>query len=78
MMIKHFCDVCGKEITRNMVSERFNENCILRNKRVQVEIVIGVGSTWNAGDLCRGCLWEFLDIYDSRPKAAEAAILDKP
>jgi hypothetical protein len=59
---------------RNYTSERFKESAILRGKnrgrQVTVEIMAGVGASVDSGDLCRDCLYSFLDMHDHRPRAS--------
>jgi hypothetical protein len=73
MSIKHFCDCCHKEIERNVVSDRPKGDTVLRGVRIQVEVTSGVGDAWNAGDLCKSCLWSALDLVLNPPRAASVA-----
>lgn len=56
-MIKHFCDVCGCETTRNYVSDRLKRSC----KDFQVEVTVGKNPTWNRGDICLKCLLDVIN-----------------
>jgi len=77
-MIRHFCDICEKEIERNYVTDRFKESSVLPGKhsgrRVEVEIIVTIGinrpDAGDAGEICRDCLYRFLDIHDHRDKPA--------
>lgn len=84
-MIRHFCDVCGDEVTRNYVSERLTSTdahmgtpspgapgvlVTYGKPRVQFEVHVGVGAAWNAGDLCLHCLLSAISGCDNRAKAA--------
>jgi hypothetical protein len=60
-----FCDCCKKEIGRNYVSERLNEEVKINGVLVMIEITIGMNKCWNQGDLCKDCL----------QKACETAIV---
>jgi len=55
-MTKWFCDVCGRELGRNYVSDRLRVSDGLR----VVEVTVGKkdkhGLTWDKGDICRPCL----------------------
>jgi hypothetical protein len=55
-VIKHFCDSCGKEVSRNTVSERLIGHKQIGGKKIMWEVVVGVGDTWNAGEVCEPCL----------------------
>jgi len=62
-MIKHFCDVCKKEVERNFVNQRFKQTSLIRGTRVGVEIIVGIDDVWNAGDICDACLGRFLRLW---------------
>jgi hypothetical protein len=48
-MIKHYCDLCGKEVIgMNRMKRCFD--------RVKVEVITAVDGTWNQGDLCTECI----------------------
>lgn len=55
-MIKRFCDACGTEISRNVVQQRFRPSRYFNNQNFAAEIIVKVGDTWNAGELCLACL----------------------
>lgn len=55
-MIRRFCDACDTEIATNVVSERPRGDIQLGGVTVLVEVMSGVGTAINAGDLCRNCL----------------------
>ncbi|MEN6430780.1 MAG: hypothetical protein ABFC80_08105 [Coriobacteriales bacterium] len=52
-MTRWFCDRCGKEL-------RAREHSRLCSKRIEgrfdIEVITGVGGTWNAGLLCHDCI----------------------
>jgi len=51
-MIKHFCDVCEKEIQRNYVDERL----VHKLRDFEVEMIVKKENTSNDGELCYRCL----------------------
>lgn len=59
MAIRRFCDVCQEEIDRNYVSERLKDDVFMSGPNVgttvKVEVTLGLGETWNKGDLCACC-----------------------
>ena len=55
-MIKHYCDSCGKEVSRNVVSDRLHGDKQVNGTKIMWEVVVGTGTTWNNGDLCAPCL----------------------
>lgn len=64
-MIKHFCDMCGKEMASQdqgrIKIDAFNPY----GKHLQVEIMTGLDGTMNGGDVCHAC------IYDAIRKHSE-------
>ena len=71
-MIRHYCDACGKEIGRNVVSERFKPTFYRKGENWYAEVLIAKGATWNKGDLCLDCLKEFLSSQESRGRFSGA------
>lgn len=69
-MIKTFCDCCEKEIARNMVSNRLMKNVKIAKATVKIEVMCGIGNTWNSGHLCSDCL------HDAIHAAFEAEGID--
>ncbi|MEA1998138.1 MAG: hypothetical protein U9N61_02260 [Euryarchaeota archaeon] len=78
MTIKSFCDVCGKELGRNYVSDRLNvryhynkdnEDPERGNQCITCNVEVGVNNTWNKGEICKECLLKALtegeDIEDT-------------
>ena len=62
MTVKEFCDVCDKVVVRNYVSNRPTRKYSVSSPsretvNILIEIVSGVGNAWNAGTLCKKCLW---------------------
>lgn len=55
-MIKYFCDMCGKEVKRNYISERFHP----KKGNFKVEVMVAFDNTWNDGIICKDCLWDIL------------------
>lgn len=63
-MVKYCCDICGKEIARDYVSERLKE--YIRpgdlDRTINIELIVGIGMTakatgvWNCGNICKKCL----------------------
>lgn len=56
-MIKHFCDVCGKEVEglANLGGAACLSRVTYKAANVSLEIMVGNGRSTNAGDLCIGC-----------------------
>jgi hypothetical protein len=82
-MIRHFCDVCGVEIVRNLVTNRLEGKAFLAQPladdqvrttdiQVLVAVTVGVGTAWNHGDICIDCLHEAIGqlITDAKRGAA--------
>lgn len=66
-MTRRYCDVCLREISNNVVSERIKESVCVRNSTVNFEIMVGVGvGNWNHGDLCKQCLFTAIECFCSR------------
>ena len=63
MSKKTFCDVCDKELTRNMVGDRL----IVAIGEFTAEVFISKNGTSNAGDLCYDCLMSLLNTKPKRP-----------
>ena len=68
-MIKTFCDVCKKELTRNIVAERL----VVTSGVFSAEVIITKDKTVNDGDLCLECLLKMLNQkpkrkYERKPK----------
>lgn len=66
-MTKHFCDVCGKQLKRNYVSDRHTPTLKVEpesfdEKRVKVtaQVTVAVNDVWNEGDICLHCLLRVL------------------
>lgn len=62
MSIRRYCDACGREITRNYVSERLEGDTTINtyNPRtrtpVTISVIAGVNGVANGGDLCAVCV----------------------
>lgn len=60
MSIRRFCDLCGVEIERNYVAERFQPwkwfTSGAGGINVTVELAVRIGETWNKGDACLPCI----------------------
>lgn len=63
-MIKHYCDVCGKELDRNYVSDRL----IRTMGKVKTEVMVSIDGAWNHGDICLVCLMNVLTAGKVDPK----------
>ena len=63
MSRKTFCDVCDKELTRNMVGDRL----IVTIGEFTAEVIISKNGTSNDGDLCYDCLMSLLNTKPKRP-----------
>ena len=56
-MIKYYCDICGKEITKEKPSERPTGTFGgYKNKRIYFEVTFGVNAKWNEGHFHKRCL----------------------
>ena len=51
-MIKRFCDMCGVEVHRNYVSDRYEPSF----EQFKVEIMVYKGGTNNSGEMCLNCI----------------------
>lgn len=75
-MIRRYCDGCGDDIETSAVSERIEGKHRRRGPSgsvdVLVEVIVGTNGTWNKGDLCRGCVIDAVNSFDTRPKSAQA------
>ena len=60
MSVKWFCDVCKKEMKRNVVDKRLKGMVDFSDKRVLIEVMVGVENTWNDGEICMKCLHDVL------------------
>jgi len=60
-MIKVFCDLCKKELTRNMVAQRL----AVKSGNFTAEVIISKKGIANEGDLCLDCL---LKMLKQKPK----------
>lgn len=56
MGYKAFCDKCGQEAERNVVSNRL----VISLDHWKIEIMVAHEGTWNQGVLCERCLWAIL------------------
>ena len=62
MSTKWFCDSCGNELERNVVSTRLKGDHVLNGLRIEFQILVGTDGTWNKGELCISCLAEALAL----------------
>lgn len=74
-MIKRFCDMCNDEITDKNVcvggyvsSDRLGVEFVTKGKVLKVEFMLSYNGTTNAGDICRHCVIDAVNILDKRPK----------
>ena len=83
-MIKHFCDICGQEITEQNDSclsvdaqaQRMVVDIVSRDKRTGFRLQImhassspvGSAPVWNKGDICKYCIIDGIEKLDDRPK----------
>lgn len=51
-MIKHFCDLCKKEVKRNYVSNRFTP----RLGKHYIQVTVAIDGCNNDGAICKSCL----------------------
>ncbi len=76
-MITRYCDCCGDEITDKNVINASSHIGRLRSSlegergTLVIEVMVGIGSTWNAGDFCKYCVLDALYKADNRIKRAE-------
>lgn len=62
-MIKYFCDICGKELSRQ------NQGRIkVRRGRVSVEVMTALDDGWNSGHLCHDCIIDVIVAYGERSR----------
>jgi hypothetical protein len=59
-MMRRFCDTCGVEIDRNMVTDRYRPIKFFRGPlggvKVMLEVLVTMNGTANSGDICLPCL----------------------
>ena len=60
-MIKMFCDACGAEIKRNVVTQRVRRRRTFDAMPVMAEVIVTINSVINAGQLCEECLFRVLE-----------------
>ena len=60
-MRKVFCDVCERELTRNMVTEKL----VVTDGGFSAEVIVSKDGVSNEGDLCYDCL---LSMLTTKPK----------
>ncbi len=65
MSIRVFCDVCKKELTRNMVDQRL----VVDAGDFHAEVMLSKQGTANDGDLCLDCLMKMLTTPSRKPRA---------
>lgn len=72
-MIKHFCDVCDNELTEeNRIKGekgRLRSERERPGQRIMVEVTAGLSGSWNAGDFCKYCVIDAINMLDDRPRA---------
>jgi hypothetical protein len=66
-VIRRYCDRCEKQITRNAVSQRVKG----RSGEFQAEVLVGVGASWNAGELCVPCVVTIVHEVAQAPEVSE-------
>jgi len=73
MSVKHFCDLCGVEITdankANLHSDNFRMKASVNENGVTLttEIMTSKDGTTNAGDFCKYCIIDCINTLDDRP-----------
>lgn len=66
-MIRHFCDGCEKELEHGDHERLAGEVRVGKNV-ILVEVISGVGSTWNSGQVCHVCiLTALMALKESHP-----------
>jgi len=55
-MTRRFCDVCGRELTRNFVTDPLVRTDGLMVVRVMVGKKTASSLVWGDGDICQPCL----------------------
>ncbi len=60
-MVKHYCDVCGAELT-----ERENRRLCREAGDLVVEVTVHFKGTANAGDICHKCVLRAVNEGDNR------------
>ena len=54
MGIKYLCDLCGKKIKRNYVTERLNPGRL--DEKIRCEVIVAINGAWNDGVFCENHL----------------------
>lgn len=74
-MVRYYCDCCGNEL-KNRDGERIAGRVKVGDAEVPVEVMSGLGSTWNAGHVCHRCqvtaIMALLDAYPQPMASAKA------
>lgn len=76
-MIKHFCDVCGDEITEknrldeNVEPARLRTTLYRNGMQLGVEVITVRNGTANSGEFCKYCVLDALYKLDDRPQSAQ-------
>lgn len=64
MTIKHFCDVCDRQINRNYVSDRL----VVQRGPFVAEVMVSKDGTSNTGELCKDCVMEMFTYGEEPPR----------
>ena len=70
MSIKHFCDICDKELHKgNVLREIEDDSGIhVRYGQLGIRFILFDRSTSNSGDYCKYCVFDAIDGIDDRAK----------
>ena len=81
-MIKRYCDCCGQEMLSHLIpKEGMNGGRLqttierpLKGVKLTVEVIHSKDGCSNAGDVCKHCILDALQVLDDRPTERAAQI----
>ena len=81
-MTKHFCDMCGVELTDENVQSGAPTDDTAHPKRLggkysrqggvtlMFHVTTGLNNAWNDGEFCRNCVLDAVRSLDNRPRVS--------
>ena len=73
MSTRHYCDLCGCELTDSnqfVHGKKPNGTGHKNGNRVWFRIVVALNGMWNQGDFCKACVYEV--VANSAEEAPDA------
>ena len=68
MSVRTFCDLCGKPLTRNMVTDRL----MVEQGHFRAEVLVSKDGDTTDGDLCCDCLIKILTTPPKKPRKSRS------